>query len=210
MSSWAPFFSCEGLKAEICVRKHSATIPSRGQHRLFLVWFLGEKRKKKPKTVELEFEYIVLWPSLKKKEKLSAPWLRKGLLFCYEQLCHVKTCLFFCISFHLPGSMGHFCVCLFHPNAAVWPWESYLTSLWLGVLLSDMRVEIIIQQNCGKNYETSSIGTWVQECSQHTLAFLAILLLFHPTPPHRPEAQHVYLNASLMRLICNWRLLKVS
>lgn len=50
VSNWAPFSSCDGLWAEIRVRKHLGTTEARVQHRLFLVWFLGEKRKKKTKN----------------------------------------------------------------------------------------------------------------------------------------------------------------
>lgn len=41
--------------------------------------------------------------------------------------------------------------------------------------------------------------------SRHFSLCLAVLLLLHSTPPHWPESQHMYLNASLMPQKCNWR-----
>lgn len=108
VSNWAPFSSCDGLCAEtLCVRKHSGTTEARVQHRLFLVWFLGEKRKQK--TVGKEFEYTIFWSfQLKKYIYVCATAIQKmHTLWTWTAVAR-GSCVFVS-SFSPPWSLDRFC-----------------------------------------------------------------------------------------------------
>lgn len=183
VSSWAPFFTCEGLKAKICVRKHSGTIQSRGQHRLFLVWFLGEKRKNSWAGIWIHSTLIFTF----KKKKKTAPWFRKGLLFCYEQLCHVRL-VCFCVFFPPAREHGTF-LCKPSPSECCCVAPEKLLNISV-TQCSPLRHE------SGNNHTTE---LWQELCdivhknlgprvfSRHISPCLAILLLLHSTQPHWPE-----------------------